>query len=123
MTFGRKGLPKLDEQEREKLAFAYLTALDEIEALVQTIKERLSNSQAPDQDSLKNWHTILVHNHTRILTVAKNLPPADSELPNLVIEADRMEGEISKIAESLWGFDEARVSGLLLASGILGSNV
>ncbi len=121
--FGRKGLSNLGEQERENLAFAYLMALDEIEALVKTIKERLSDSDEPDQPELKGWHTILVRHHTRILTVAKNLPPANSAFRDLAVEADTMDGEISKMAETLWGFDEARVSGLLLASGILNSNV
>jgi len=121
--FGKKGLSKLDEQEVEKLALGYLIAAEEIEELVKTIKQHLLDSEMRDQDELETWHRALVRNHTRILTVGKQLPPANSDFAALAREAQLMEDEISQIAVSLWGYDEARVSGLILASGVLNSNV
>ena len=121
--FGKKGLPKLDEHAIERLALGYLMAAEEIEELVETIKARLSDPATRDRDELRTWHDVLVRNHTRILIVGKSLPPADDDLPRLAKEAESMEEEIAQIVESVWGYDEARVSGLLLASGVLGSNV
>ena len=122
MTFGRKGLSRLDDQQVEMLALGYLTAAEEIEALVDTIKQRLADPGVSDRDNLNAWHKFLFGSHTRILTLGRQLPPPNNELHALAKEAESMEEEISQIAEALWGYDEARVSGLLLASGVLNTN-
>ena len=122
MIFGRKTLSKLDADTAERLSLAYLTALDEIEALVGTIKGRLAERIVRDRDELRAWHTSLVRIHTRALEVAKSLPSTSIDCAALAQEARSMELEVSHIAETVWGEDEARVAGFIMAEGILTSN-
>ena len=120
--FGRKGLPKLDGEAVERLALAYLTALDEIEGLVDTLKQRSQEADGQDREHIERQRQLLVRYHTRILTVAKSLPPPDGDLLALAGEAEAMEEDIAQIAEAQWGEDEARVSGLIMAAEVLRSN-
>ena len=117
--FGRNGVSRLDKDDVERLSLGYLMAVEELQALVKTIKERLPNANTEEEADLRSWHKVLVDYHNRIVTVGKHLPPPDAVLTALAKEADAMEEDIARIHDALWGYDEARVGGLLLAAGVL----
>ncbi len=118
--FGKKGLADFDEYELEHLALGYLTATDEIKGLVKWIREeRKPNAKGQELTELEAWDNLLVQHHNRLLTTGKQLPPPSHELEHLLGEAQAIEVDVSKIAEALYGYDEARVSGLLMVEGSL----
>ncbi|MBO6767261.1 MAG: hypothetical protein JJ901_03020 [Erythrobacter sp.] len=94
-------------------------AIEEMDALLDTLSKQATSTVGDPALSVEQSSTLLQKYRSRVSETAKSVSNDAVGFSELADEAHAMEIDVAQIAEAVWGIDEARVSGLLFAWGVL----
>ena len=117
--FGRKKTFKPSPESCNAVFLGFDTALGEIDDLLNSMRDGAVTAGSTATIDYSGKIERLQECRSRILNDKKALPAMTNGFADLAKEAENMDDDIAQIGEAIWGYDEARVPGLLMSAAAL----